>query len=81
MGVWLPLALADITALLVCGLRMQAAEPERVKVPRRSETLAGWCLPMLSSSVKAGEDEADARALYDSVKNLAERQKQKEAAK
>lgn len=71
MGVWLPLALADLAALMVCQIRMWTSTPEKVQVPSRSETLAGWCLPMLSTSLKAAEEEQRALALFNSVKNLA----------
>ncbi len=77
-GLWLPLALADVVCMLFGVVRMWAASPEKVKVPKRSELLASWCLPMLASSARAAEKEADALALYESVKHLAEKQKQKE---
>ena len=79
LGVWLPLALADIVALLFGVIRMWAANPEKVKPPKRSETLASWCLPMLSSSLKAGEDEAAALELLHSVERLADAQRKREA--
>ena len=60
MGVWLPLALADISALLFGLIRMWAASPEKIAVPTRAKTLASWCLPMMVKSLEAGEKEAAA---------------------
>lgn len=73
LGVWLPLALADIVAMLCALARLWAANPGDVKIPERSATLSSWCLPMLSSSLKAAEKERDALALYESVKRLAQK--------
>ena len=73
MGVWLPLALADLLASMFALVRMWASNPGEVKPPKRSEVLASWMLPMLSSSIKAGEDESAALSLFESVKRLAEK--------
>lgn len=67
---WLPLALADIQTMLLLLYRIQLAKPEQLKVPERSEILATWCLPMLSKSLKADEDERKALELFNSVKRL-----------
>jgi hypothetical protein len=80
MGVWLPLALADIAALLFGLIRMWTASPEKIAVPTRAKTLASWCLPMMAKSLEAGEKEAEALELLRSVERLAARQK-KETAK
>ena len=79
VGVWLPLALSDVYAALVANLRVWCSDEGRakLKVPKRSECLAMWMLPIMSRSVKAGEDEAEALALFESVKQLAEKQKSK----
>ena len=45
-------------------------------MPKVSSILAGWCLPMLSRAVSANENEQAALALFNSVKAMAERQKQ-----
>jgi len=66
-GVWLPLALSDLYTLLLLLLRIQVAHPEEIKVPERSEVLAAWCLPMLSKSLKADEEERKAMELFNSV--------------
>lgn len=80
MGVWLPLALADITTLLFGLIRMWASSPEKIAVPTRAKTLASWCLPMMAKSLEAGEKEAAALELLRSVERLAARQK-KESTK
>jgi hypothetical protein len=74
MGVWLPLALANITALLVVLIRAWSSTPEKVKIPKLSETLASWCLPFLSSSLRETEKEQEALELFESVQSLAARQ-------
>ena len=79
MGVWLPLALADIAALMFATIRMWAAKPDEVKVPKRSETLASWALPFMASALKAEEEEAAALALFESVKKLQARSTNHEA--
>lgn len=70
--------MADLVTVLFALVKMWAAEPEKVTVPRRSDTLASWCLPFMSASVKEAEKEQDALALFESVKNLAARQAAKE---
>ena len=70
IGVWLPLALADIFAALVCLMRPWLNEPNALKVPSRSETVAGWYLPMLAKSLGADEKEREALALLNSVRAL-----------
>lgn len=68
MGVWLPLALADITAMLVKLVAMWAENGDEVKIPKRSEQLAAWVLPFLSSSLKAAEEEQERREKAEKVK-------------
>lgn len=70
IGVWLPLALADIFAALVCLMRPWLKEPNAMKVPERSETLQGWLLPMMAKSLKADEEERKAMALFEAAKAL-----------
>jgi len=71
--VWLPLALSSIYAALFQLCRLWAANGGEMKVPPRSEILAAWMLPIMSSSLKASEEESDALALFESVKRLAEK--------
>lgn len=67
LGVWLPLALADLkAAILAPWLKKGGAE----KYLKASTTLAGWCLPMLSRALAADEKERAALALFNSVKRL-----------
>lgn len=49
---------------------MQSAKPDQIKIPKRYEILAGWCLPMLSKSLEADEKEREALELFRSVENL-----------
>ena len=74
MGVWLPLALSDIAALLVKLVAMWAKNGDEVKILKRSELLAMWALPFMASALKAEEKEAEALALFNSVKNLQAKQ-------
>ena len=80
MGVWLPLALSDIASLMFWVVRMWAAKPDAVKIPKRSELLKGWALPFMASALKAEEEEAEALALFNAVKNLKAKQEAKENA-
>lgn len=70
MGVWLPLALADITALLVKLVAMWAKNGDEVKMPKRSEQLATWALPFTASALKAEEEELERREKAERVKML-----------
>ena len=70
LGVWLPLALADIFAALVCLMRPWLKEPNALEVPERSETLRNWLLPMMAKSLAADEKERAALAMLNSVKAL-----------
>ena len=74
MGVWLPLALADLKrAILAPWLKKEDFEP-------LSRTLAGWCLPMMSRALAAEEREQDAIALFNSIQQLADKQNAKAEA-
>jgi hypothetical protein len=79
MGVWLPLALADLATLMFASIRMWAAKPDAVKVPRRSELLKGWALPFMALALEAEEKEQEALALFTAVKNLKAKQEAKNA--
>ena len=70
MGVWLPLALADVTALLVKLVAMWAKNGDEVKIPKRSEQLATWALPFTASALKAEEVEQERREKAEKVKIL-----------
>ena len=77
MGVWLPIALADLkTTILAPWVKRE--DLERLKL---GATLRGWCLPMMASAIEADEKEQEALALFNSIQHLAEKQKAKEAAK
>ena len=70
MGVWLPLALADITALLVNLVAMWAKNGDEIKIPKRNDTLATWALPFTASALKAAEEEQERREEAEKVKIL-----------
>ena len=77
IGVWLPLALADIFAALVCLARPYLENPNSLPVPERSETLQDWLLPMMAKSICADEKERKALAMFNAVKALKERYEKK----
>ena len=77
IGVWLPLALADLCVAVVAPW---LKEEERAKLTR-SRLLASWALPMLSRSVEADEKEQEALAVYHQVQAMAAKQQAKEAAR
>lgn len=56
--------------MLLLLYRIQLAKPEQIKIPERSDILATWCLPLMSSSLKADEEERKAIELFESVKRL-----------
>lgn len=70
LGVWLPLALADVFAVLVCLMRPWLKDPNSLEVPERSETLRNWLLPMMAKSLEADEKERKALALFKSAKAI-----------
>jgi hypothetical protein len=55
---------------MVAIVRMLAVNPEKIKVRPRSEVLAAWCLPMMSRSLKAEEDEAAAFEMLKAVEKM-----------
>ena len=70
MGLWLPLALADITELLCDLVQLHLENPDEAKVPKRSGILERWQLYLLSSSVRAMEKEHERRENAEKVKIL-----------
>ena len=77
MGVWLPIALADLKMAILAPW-MKREDLEKMKL---SATLRGWCLPMMASTIEADEREAEALALFKSIQRLADKQKAKAATK
>lgn len=74
MGLWLPIALSDFVALFATLIRLWSADKDAEKIPTRSETLASWCLPMLSRALAGAEEERAARELFESVERLKRKQ-------
>lgn len=70
MGVWLPLAMADIAALLVKLVALWAKGGDEVEIPKRSKQLHDWALPFLSSSIKVAEEEEERREKAEKAKML-----------
>ena len=76
LGLWGPLALADILATLTALLRLQIRKEDQHKcpVPTRAETLKSWCLPFTAAAFERLEENNKARALFDAVKQMADKQ-------
>lgn len=76
MGVWLPLALADLYVAILAPWCKEGA----LKKFTRSKILRDWALPFMSSALKAEEEEEKALALFNAVKNLKAKQEAKDNA-
>ena len=70
MGVWLPLALADIVLMLDVVAKRAAGVTGKIDVKKRSEILKAWALPVMGEAMAEDEAEADAVAMLNSVRNL-----------
>ena len=62
LGVWLPLALAD---LFGCVMSLTGVNL------RRSDVLASWCLPELAAEARRDEEEGEDRVTVESFNRLA----------
>lgn len=71
MGVWLPLALADVLNALVAVARRAGGDAGRIELPARSEILKSWMLPAFGAAVREDEDEREALRMFESVRDLA----------
>ena len=67
----------------VATARIFADKESKIKIPKRSETLASWCLPIMSKACEHADAEAEAarkeREAIDTfnwVKNLKEKYEQ-----
>ena len=70
MGVWLPLALADIMLMLDVVAKRAAGVTGKIGVMKRSEILKAWMLPVMSEALAEDEAEAEAVAMYESVRKM-----------
>ena len=70
MGVWMPLALADIMLMLDVVAKRAAGITGKIDVVNRSEIRKAWALPVMSEAMAEDEAEADAVAMLNSVRNL-----------
>lgn len=75
MGVWLPLALAD---LCICVLSPWMSDSRKLT---RADLVERWCLPMLSSSLRETELQEERAKFRAFVEGLRNREKAKEASK
>ena len=77
MGVWLPLALADVMNMLIVVSRRASGDTGQIKMLDRSEILRSWMLPAMASAVGEDEQEQAAFELLKSVQNLVKKNEQK----
>ena len=70
MGVWLPVALADLMRIMVALVRRVAGDTGEISLLKRSKILAMWMLPAMAAAVDEDEQEAEAFAMLESVRNL-----------
>lgn len=70
MGVWLPLALADIMLMLDVVSKRAAGVTGKIDIINRSEILKAWMLPVMGEAMAEDEAEAAAVAMLNSVRNL-----------
>lgn len=73
LGVWLPIALADILRLLVAVCRRAGGDTGEFDLLKRSKVLESWPLPIMSEACRLDEEEQEAMELLRSVQNLAKR--------
>lgn len=71
-GVWEPIAMAEITMVLI-GIWRDLRGDKEMKVPTMSKVLRGWALPFLSEAMAAEEKDQEALAIFESVKRLAKK--------
>lgn len=70
IGVWLPLAIADVVLMLDVVAKRAAGVTGKIDVMKRSEVLKAWMLPVMSEAMAEDEAEAEAVAMLNSVRNL-----------
>ncbi|MBQ2336498.1 MAG: hypothetical protein II381_09300 [Victivallales bacterium] len=70
IGVWLPLALADLMRMLHAVQRRAGGDTGKIQLPERSEILESWMLPAMAAAAKEDEEEAAAFEMLQSVRNL-----------
>lgn len=77
MGVWLPVALADLMRIMVALVRRVAGDTGEIDLLKRSKVLMSWMLPAMAAAVDEDEQEAEAFAMLESVRNLKRKNEQK----
>ena len=70
IGVWLPLALADLMRMMVVVARRAGGDTGEIQMMDRSKILQSWMLPAMAAAAKEDEEEAAAFAMLQSVRNL-----------
>ena len=76
-GVWLPLALATLVRVVMQLSSAFASKEQTFNIPKVSEVLEWFNLPVMAEAMNCGEKEAEAIRLFNSVKRLAEKQQGK----
>ena len=74
---WLPIALADVVMMLAATAKRAGGFTGEIKLPKRSDILKSWALPLMGEAVAEDEAEAEAFALLESVRRLNSRQEGK----
>jgi hypothetical protein len=77
LGVWLPVALADLMRIMIVLVRRVAGDTGEISLLKRSKILAMWMLPAMAAAVDEDEQEAEAFAMLESVRNLKRKNEQK----
>ena len=76
-GVWLPLALATLVQAVMQLSSAFVPKDKDFKIPKVSEVLEWFNLPVMAEAMACDEKEAEAIRLFNSVRNLAEKQQGK----
>lgn len=74
---WLPVALADLMRIMIVLVRRVAGDTGEISLLKRSKILAMWMLPAMAAAVDEDEQEAEAFAMLESVRNLKRKNEQK----
>lgn len=70
MGVWLPIALADVVLMLAAVAKRAGGYTGEIDLPKRSAILKTWTLPVMGEAIAEDEKEAEAFAMLDSIRKL-----------
>lgn len=76
-GVWLPLALATLVRVVMQLSSAFVPKEQTFEIPKVSEVLEWFHLPVMAEAMECDEKEQEAIRLFNSVRNLAEKQRGK----